>query len=255
MVLVYGEYPKQNWKNTTVTTPSDMSGYTAAGITVETVERGVMQPPTPDTGNLVPQTTVTYRAETDPGPGLNIYQKTTTQAYFRKAEGGSGGGGGTGGGVGMDRSNPSITITCQTVQRSILEHPKVKPTMDEGGNAARALKALSQGASEQDYVGLPGKQVQIASVATGKAFELVQKSSTYLDITVTAQASYQVQQASITTSDVTVAIKSPPFAAGTPKGRNWLYTGTTYQKQGTTILCTETYMLSDAGGWDKDIYG
>lgn len=252
--IAYGLPPSQSYTNYSITSPADMSGYTPTGTVIETVEYGLLAGEVaPPLGvNVAVQTSERWQTDTNPGPGFGFGTKTVTKTYYKSAP--EDGGSSAAENVGMSRSTPAMSIQVTPIQRSILTHPKVKSIMEAGGLEAQALKALSMGASLGDYItGEDGIEHQISNMFSGEAMGLVMKADSYLDVQVKLTLSYQVPSADVAESDITVGIQAPPGIEGI-KGRTWLFVGRGYSNNGGIITATETYMLSDVGGWDENIY-
>lgn len=254
--ILYGEPTSQEWTNITVTSPANMSGYTPAGIVVEKVKRGLIAPPAAG-ATLHAQKVTRYQTETEPGPGLGFGTLTETTTYYRTgaAEVEEDEQPPTAGGVGLSSKQAAVSVQVTPVSKSILLHPKVLPTMQNGGDRARALKMLAQGASPKDWMrNSSGQLLRIEQLlGSGQEVNLVMASDSYLDVTVKYTRSYQVSSDSVSASDISFSIKSPP-GVGKIGTRDWLYLGTSYSNSGGVIMATETYMLSDEGGWSSDIY-
>lgn len=251
-VVIYGDLPNQKWRNLTVTTPVDTSGYEQTGVVEEIIQKGLIEVPENVGAGTMVQTTTRWQTDTEPGPGLGFGTKTITKTYYTN----SSESGGEDGDLGLSAENPNISINASLVTKSILLHPTVAEVMKNGGIKAAALKLLAQGGSTQDMMWDPDTRVQKTVseiVGDGPEVALVLSASEFYDVQYTATCTWEVDRAAIAASTLQISIKSPP-GVGNIQGRNWLYTGTSYRTQGGKYIASATYILSGPGGWDTKIY-
>lgn len=186
-----------------------------------------------------------------------------TEVVYEEDEGSGDGGSEEAWAVGGSESNPLYEYSFAETAEPILTHPLIAGVYGDGkdDDVMSALQFVAQGGMDNAIIYLSdGKQSDVKSFlekkgVSAKVKQMVRTPS-FIDVRTRLTVSYEVdKKASVTELGSTHVVKTPPGPIGTPTGRQWLYVGGGYRKQGDKVYRQEVYLLSGPKGWDADVYG
>lgn len=244
--------------------PADMSGYRATGRSREWNFTGDFDALSEKFEEMLAAGSYTALRQCvlTRGDG-GMAELVVTEAEYEVADGDDAGGSEEAGSVGSSASNPLYEYSFAETAEPILTHPQIAGVYGDGkdDDVMSALQFVAQGGMDNAIIYLSdGKQSDVKSFlekkgVSAKVQQMVRTPS-YIDVRTRLTVSYEVdKKASVAELGSTHVVKTPPGPIGTPKGRQWLYVGGGYRKQGDKVYRQEVYLLSGPKGWDADIYG
>lgn len=162
----------------------------------------------------------------------------------------------------MTRERPQWTFQISYSLEPLLTHPKyIKQVNNLSYKEKMCLRALMDEGSLDAEVSLPGEKRDKLSRFLGKyaSSELVKKllqgQKNYYGFLCQAEKVWRSKSKPGEAQGAEIVNQlSGRGAPRTPKGRNWLRFGPSYSYDGERYVVTETYLLSGADAWDKDMY-
>lgn len=170
------------------------------------------------------------------------------------------------GDVGTSAANPLYEYSFAETQEPMLTHPLIGGIYGPRGSAPddevmAALQYLAAGGLDSGIIyQKDGKQTTVAALLGQKGVtqtvQTMVRTPSYLDVRTRLTVSYEVEPDKVVGEDNmrTYVVKDPPGPVATPAGRDWLFAGGGYRKQGAKVFYSEVYLLSGPLGWDPNIY-
>lgn len=252
-----------------ITHPRNMGGYVATGETVHVEWTGTYDQLNDQWNSLISDVAnylAQLRLTMTSGDG-NIFTLTCDCTIYESAQDDPSGDGAAES-AGRSRNNPLYSFSASESTAPLLTLPQ----FDGASTKQLSLyQAIINGTLDDSEITVPTDaaggdtwmQTTIGEqIANGELDDtlvaLCRKMSDYVTIGATATATYVLGPNVAPPSGLTVAtIATPPgpLAAMTPSNRNWLFVGGGYSTAANgEATYSETYKLSDVGGWDPTIY-
>lgn len=170
--------------------------------------------------------------------------------------------------AGRSRSNPLYSFSASESTAPLLTLPQFDGASEK---QLSLYQAIINGTLDDSEITIPvpaasgetwmqttiGEQIANGTLEPSLV-ALCRKMSDYITIGATATATYVLGPNVSPPTGLTVAtIATPPgpLASMTPANRNWLFVGGGYSTSANgEATYSETYKLSDVGGWNPDIY-
>lgn len=161
---------------------------------------------------------------------------------------------------GDSRDSPSWQVQITTSDESLLTHPRYYEKFSKP--VVRALSLLIAEEDEGDKMVVDGVEREIGDVVeeggelaleAQKKIKDGQKAFRMASCTLTCR--YRIKKGEVAELRDPCTIQQPPGFYPTPKGRNWLFLGSSVEHDGKEIWVSEVYQLSGPKGWDSDLYG
>lgn len=250
--------------------PADMSGYVATGRTQEWNFTGDFDALLVTFEEMLAEGTC-YRQRqcvlTRQEGGMA--ELVVTETEFRAAGDDSGGGGGedlSAGGVGKSAANPLYEYSFSETAEPMLTHPLIAGVWGDKGSSPNpdvmgALQFLAQGGMDNGILYLSdGSQSDVKTYlnheGVSQTVQEMVRIPSFIDIRTRLTVSYEVapDEAVAGKMGATHVVKQPPGPLVTPAGREWLFVGGGFRKQGEKVWYSEVYLLSGPTGWDDTVY-
>lgn len=161
---------------------------------------------------------------------------------------------------GDSRDTPSWQAQITTTDEPILTHPRYYEKLSKP--VQRALSLLIAEEDEEDKMVVNGVERAIGDVVKegGELAADAQKkikngAKSYRMASCTVTCRYRIKKGDVAELREPCTIQSPPGYYPTPRGRNWLFLGSSVEHDGKEIWVSEIYQLSGPKGWDTDLYG
>lgn len=152
--------------------------------------------------------------------------------------------------VGESEDNPEIIIDTTAVLESILTHPAAKQYTEA---QLMACHAYMSGKGLDDKIVVKGKKRAIRDIMpTNWLADLIKRHVWEYNVPHTVVRK-QWKGRGKTANVCEIGHASGLPAAG--KDRNWMCMGSGIEKRGTEVIKSETWELSNPGGWNKQLYG